>query len=63
MRVLRGILSGDGGQPTCSNDVGQAAVELQQQRAARLVVATGGGIVETPEVNADCISVCNMLLL
>jgi shikimate kinase len=50
VRVLQGILSGNTGQPTWSNDVDGVDPEQQQQLVACPVVSTGGGIVETLEV-------------
>ena len=48
-RVLRAILSGNGGQPSAAKE---GATELHHGAPHR-VVSTGGGIVETPEVKLD----------
>ena len=53
IRVLRAILSGHGGQPTRTNDMKSDNASQQQQQCDYLVVSTGGGIVETPEVTCD----------
>jgi shikimate kinase len=51
-RVLHAILCGDGGQPTLPSAAKEGVTELPHG-APRLVVSTGGGIVETPEVKLD----------
>jgi hypothetical protein len=53
IRVLRAILSGHGGQPTRTNEMKSDNASQQQQQCDYLVVSTGGGIVETPEVTCD----------
>jgi hypothetical protein len=52
IRVLRAILSGYGGQPTRTKSM-KSGNASQQHQGAYLVVSTGGGIVETPEVTCD----------